>query len=107
MFTSNHSTTLYNVASSQIGTLLYHSIYNIEFSTSVRGLAPLHFQRIAARLVSYYAFLKDCCFSANLLDVLAETHLFPLNHDLGTLVRDLGCYPFDYEAYPRSLTPES
>ena len=29
-----------------------------------------------------------------------KSHLLSTEHYLGTLAADLGCFPFDYEAYP-------
>ena len=53
--------------------------------------SPVNLRRTTTRPVSYYALFE--------LVVLAVTHPFPLNSYFGTLVVDLGCFPFDYETY--------
>ena len=44
--------------------------------------------------------LKGCCFWANLLIVYAFPPPLSLSNYLGALANNLGCFPFDVEAYP-------
>ena len=39
------------------------------------------------------------CFWANILVVYANSHRFPLNYIFGTLIDDLGSFPFDHGTY--------
>ena len=39
------------------------------------------------------------CFWANILVVYADSHRFPLSYFFGTLIDDLGCFPFDHGTY--------
>ena len=64
-------------------------------------LSPGNYRRKTTRLVSYYALFKwwlllsqhPSCFSDS-------TSLKTLSLYLGALAGGLGCFPFDYEAYP-------
>ena len=83
-------------------TLLYHSQdpKTLEIRSFGNRFSPDHFRRKTARQVSCYALFKwwlplsqhPCCFS-DLTSLVTE----PV---LGALTGGLGCFHFDYEAYP-------
>ena len=58
---------------------------------------------IGAKFLDWWAVthsLNDGCFQANIPTVLETSLPYSLSIELGALFDDLGCSPFDYEAYP-------
>ena len=62
--------------------------------------SPVYLRRDPTRPVSYYALFKWWLLLSQHPGCLCRITSFPTEHDFGTLTGDLGCFPFDYEAYP-------
>lgn len=102
IFTSDTSSIFYKTPSTAYGTLCYYVFLLLNTSEdSVNYLAPLHFRRKKAYLDQFAVtrYLKDGCFQAYFLAVLAFSLSSTLSSYFGTLSVSLGCFPLDYGYY--------
>ena len=63
-------------------------------------LTPVHYRRKTARPVSCYALFKWWLLLSQHPGCLSTSTSLVTKYNFGTLADDLGCFPFDREAYP-------